>query len=327
MKKHYKILITGVAGFIGYHLANKFNTVKNTKLIGIDNLNNYYDKRLKLKRLNKLKGQNKFKFYKTDIRNFNNLRSLFKKYKFNIVINLAAQAGVRHSLKNPQDYLSNNIIGFGNILELCKKYNVRHLYYASSSSVYGLNKKRIFSEIDNTDMPTNVYGASKKSNELMAHAYSYLYNLPTTGLRFFTAYGPLGRPDMSLFKFVSNIKKNKKIELYNYGKHIRDFTYIDDICIGIKKIIEKDLKTKPKKIPFKIFNIGSNKPVKLKKYVSIIEKNLNKKAKITYKKKQPGDVIATNASNKKLRNFIKYSPKTKIEKGISNYINWFNLDE
>ena len=326
MKKK-KILITGAAGFIGFHLSLKLQNQKNFNIVGIDNLNNYYDQKLKYLRLKLIKkngNKNKFKFYRIDIRNYNQLKNLFRKEKFDIIINLAAQAGVRHSLKKPQDYLTNNILGFGNILECCKKFNIKHLYYASSSSVYGLNKKLSFKETDNTDFPTNIYGASKKSNELMAHAYSYLFNLPTTGLRFFTAYGPWGRPDMSLYKFSRSIKRNKKIELFNYGKHIRDFTFIDDICLGIEKLIQKNNKFILKnKIPFEILNFGSNRPIKLRKYVAVIEKILKKKAKIKYTAKQLGDVVGTNANNKKLKRIINYKPSTKIEEGIRKYLKWF----
>ena len=259
-------------------------------------------------------------FYKINIKNKKILENNFKKNKYNCVINLAAQAGVRYSIQNPSKYLESNIIGFFNILEASKKNNIKHLIYASTSSVYGFSKKFPLSETDNTDKPLSFYAATKKSNEILAYSYSNLYKLPCTGLRLFTAYGPFGRPDMSLFKFSKNIIKSKKIDLYNFGNHIRDFTYIDDIVFSIYKLISKPPK---KKIPYHIFNIGSNNPRNLKFYVHTIEKKLNKKARISLKPLQEGDVFKTHANVNKLIKYIKYKPSISLEKGVSNFIEWF----
>ncbi len=329
-----KVIVTGVAGFIGYHVAKKL-ILNNYKVIGIDNINNYYDIKLKKKRLENLKKLSKnFYFEKIDLKNFKKLKKVFFKYKIEKVIHLAAQAGVRYSLKNPRSYIENNVDAFFNIIELSKIFNIKNFVYASSSSTYGANKNLPFSENNIADHPIQLYAATKRSNELIAHAYSSLYKLPTVGLRFFTAYGPWGRPDQALFIFTKNIIKEKKIELFNYGNHSRDFTYIDDIAnaifLALKKIPRGDKNWNPKKpnpsssiFPFKIYNIGANKKVSLKKYVNVLEKCLNKKAKITYKPLQKGDVVHVSSSIKKIKNELNYKPKTEVSSGVRKFVNWY----
>ena len=315
-----KILVTGSAGFIGFHLCNYLLKNKKYNVFGIDSLDNYYDINLKKNRLKILKKFKNFRFSKMDITNKKKLEKNFTSLKYNCVINLAAQAGVRYSITNPTKYLQSNIIGFFNILEMCKLIKVKHLIYASTSSVYGKSDKYPLKESFNTDKPLSFYAASKKCNEILAYSYSNLHKLPCTGLRFFTVYGPWGRPDMSLFKFTTNILKSKKIDLFNNGYHIRDFTNVLDVVKSIDKLITKPSKNK---IPYEIFNIGSNNPKSLKNYVDIIEKNLNIKSKIRYKPLQKGDVIKTHANVNKLINYINYRPLIKIEKGIFEFINWF----
>jgi UDP-glucuronate 4-epimerase len=324
------ILITGVAGFIGFHTAKKL--LENGKnIIGIDNYDKYYDVKLKKKRisiLNNHKFKKKFIFVKLD------LVKLFKKYKIKKIINLAAQAGVRHSLINPKSYIKSNLVGFANILELCRNFKINHLTYASTSSVYGANTKQPFSEKDGVDHPLQLYAATKRANELMAHSYSNLFNLPTTGLRFFTVYGPWGRPDMALFIFTKNILNNKVIKVFNNGKHIRDFTYIDDIVDGIIKANDENLKKNKKinfktnnpstsKSPFKIYNIGNSNAVSLMKYIKLIEKYLGKKAKKKFLKLQRGDVPKTLSDISKIKKDLNYNPKTSVEEGVKNFINWY----
>ena len=313
-----KILITGVAGFIGFHLAKSLlNT--NHKIYGIDNLNNYYDVRLKKARLNELKkSRNKIHFFKKDIKNKKLLNSLFKKYQFDIVINLAAQAGVRYSIKNPDSYIDRNIIGFYNILDLSRLYKVKHLIYASTSSVYGDIKSYPLNENLNTNKPLQLYAATKLSNELMAHSYSSIFKLRTTGLRFFTVYGPWGRPDMALYIFTKNILQKKYINLFNKGSHVRDFTYVDDIILGIKKVIFSKNRNN-----FELLNIGNGKAVHLKSYLNEIEKNLGLKAKIKKLPLQAGDIIKTHSSIKKISKYYGYRPKTSYKKGIKKFIDWF----
>lgn len=326
------ILITGCCGFIGFHTCLKLLKKKNIKIVGIDNLNNYYDVQLKKDRLKLLK--NKIKFYKCDLANIKFLNKIFLNHRPKYVINLAAQAGVRMSLKQPRKYLESNVYGFYNILELCSKFKIKHLLYASSSSVYGLNKSYPFKEFQQTDHPISFYGATKKFNEILAHYYSYKSNLPTTGLRFFTVYGPYGRPDMSLFIFVKNIINNKKINVFNYGKMERDFTYVEDVATSIVKLLEKipkkNIKFSLKNprsdqsiYPFRILNIGNSKKVGLLDYVKIIEKILKKKAKINFKNIQFGDVKKTLSNTNKLCKIISYKPKTKIEAGIIKFIEWY----
>ncbi len=319
-----KILITGCAGFIGYHTCLKYLSSKRNIVVGLDSLNSYYSTKLKKDRLKELKKKSKknFKFIKVDICNFNFLIKKIGNYKFDLVIHLAAQAGVRYSIENPSAYIRSNINGFFNILEFVKKNNIKHLIFASSSSVYGNSSDFPLLESDPTNSPLQLYAATKKSDEVIGSAYSYLYKIKITAIRFFTVYGPWGRPDMSLFKFVKNIKNNKKIDLYNYSKHTRDFTYIDDLINGIDLIKKNNNSYFNKDRPFRIFNIGSDNPITLNKYVSIIERKLKKKAFRNYKKLQMGDIKKTHASIDKIKK-LGYIPKTNPEKGISNFIDWF----
>lgn len=311
-----KILVTGSAGFIGYHLCKDLLKDKRNKIYGIDNLNSYYDIKLKIKRLKNLKCDNFF-FKKKDITNYLFLKELFKN-KFDIVYHLAAQAGVRYSIINPKVYFDSNLKGFFNILEACKEYKVKHLIYASTSSVYGKQKKFPVVENFNTDKPLSFYAATKKCNEVMAYAYSKIYNLKCTGLRFFTVFGPYGRPDMALYKFADSINNNKKFYLYNHGNHSRDFTYIDDVIHYLSKI--KNDKTKNN---FQIYNVCSNNNVNLIKYYSCIKKYFLRKPKIRKIKLQIGDVIKTHGSNLKLTNKFGKKTFTKIEDGINYFMTWF----
>ena len=314
-----KILITGCAGFIGFHLT-KFLTSKKISIIGIDNLNNYYDVNLNKNRLKLLKENKKFTFYKTDILNKQKLNNIVRKNKIKIIVHLAAQAGVRYSIENPKTYHKNNLEGFFNILEISKENKIKHLIFASTSSVYGESSNFPLNENENTSKPLSFYAATKKSNEVMAHSYSYIYKLPCTAVRFFTVYGPYGRPDMALFKFTKNILENRKIELYNNGKHLRDFTYIDDITKGIFSIINKPNKDK---VPYNIFNIGNGKSRKLIDYLFFIEKKLGKKAIVKKLPLQKGDIIKTHSDIKLLKKFSNYKPKIDIEEGVSKFIDWF----
>ncbi|MCX7953847.1 MAG: NAD-dependent epimerase/dehydratase family protein [Bacteroidales bacterium] len=339
-----KILVTGIAGFIGFHVAKNLLNKGNYKIIGIDNLNNYYDVNLKIDRLKNLgidysgqsntliKSENGNLFFiKTDIEN-NFIINIFEEFKPEVVIHLAAQAGVRYSLENPFTYIYSNIVGFTNILESIRKFKVNHLIFASSSSVYGLNSKIPFSETDCANHPVSLYAATKRSGELIAHSYSYLFNIPTTCLRFFTVYGPWGRPDMALFTFVDSIINNKTINLFNYGEMFRDFTYIDDVVAPLVELIEKiphglksikNIDNSNSVAPFVIYNIGGGNPVKLTELVSIIEKKLNKKAKIKLTEMQKGDIVQTYAKNSKLKESLNFIPTTKIEDGIEKFINWY----
>jgi len=313
------ILITGAAGFIGYHLSKKILN-KNTEVIGIDNINNYYDINLKKNRIKELKKNKKFQFYKIDICEYKKLNDIVKKNKIKYIIHLAAQAGVRYSIKDPRTYFKSNLEGFFNVLEISRHNNIKHLIYASTSSVYGDSKKFPLSETNRTDKPLSFYAATKKSNEVMAHSYSYIYKLPCTGVRFFTVYGPFGRPDMALFKFTKNILNNQPIELYNKGNHFRDFTYIDDIVDGIYSLIKKQSK---KSIPYEIFNIGNGTPNKLLDYLKHIENNLNKISKTKKLPLQVGDIVKTHSNINKLKKFTSYKPKTNIKIGISRFIEWY----
>ena len=323
MKKKKNIMVTGCAGFIGFHLCLSLLKSNIYNVYGIDNLNNYYSTKLKTDRLNILKKNKRtFKFHKIDISNFSKINQLFKKVSFDIVINLAAQAGVRYSIQYPDTYYKNNIKGFYNILNLSKNYKISHLLFASTSSVYGDNKNYPLNEEHNTDRPLSFYAATKKCNEVMAFSYSNIYDIPITAMRFFTVYGPMGRPDMSLFKFTKLIKNNHAIDLYNKGNHIRDFTYIDDVVRSITKLIIK----KPKeKIPFQVVNICSSKPVKLLKFVNEIEKNLNLKSLKIFKPMQKGDIHKTHGDNKKMLRLINFAPKTNIEIGIKKFVKWYKL--
>lgn len=319
-----KILITGVAGFIGYHLTKQLLNER-YEIVGIDNINDYYSTDLKKDRLSLLEGQPNYKFINLDLKNREAINDLFVNERFDIVINLAAQAGVRYSIENPHAYLDSNIIGFTNILESSAKNDIKHLIYASSSSVYGANKKIPFSEEDLVDSPVSLYAATKKANELLAHSYSSIYKLPTTGLRFFTVYGPWGRPDMAYFSFVDNIVKDKKIKVFNNGDMYRDFTYIDDIVLGISKLVKKvgNKTINQGEIPYDIFNIGNNNPEKLMDFINILEELLQKKAKIEYLPMQKGDVKATYASIDKLYNSVGFKPSTSLKDGLSNFVEWY----
>ena len=318
--KNKKILITGSAGFIGFHLCKDLIRNKNLSLIGIDNVNNYYDVKLKKERINILKNLgNNFKFIKIDL-NSVKIKHLFFKEKFDVVIHLAAQAGVRYSISNPEAYVVNNLNGFFNIINQSSKNKIKHFIFASTSSVYGDNSKFPLKEHYNTDKPLTFYAATKKSNEVMAYSYSNIHKLPATGLRFFTVYGPYGRPDMALYKFANSILKNKFLTMFNYGKHKRDFTYIDDVTNAIKKIISKP---SVEKIPFQLFNIASSSPENLKKFLKFIENRLDKKAKIKYLPLQKGDIYQTFGDTSRLKKKINFKIKTSLEDGIKKYINWF----
>ena len=324
-----KVLVTGAAGFIGFHLS-KALLEQSYDVVGIDNINDYYCRTLKKSRLGILKKYKKFTFYKNDICKEKELKNIFKTNSFDVVINLAAQAGVRYSLENPREYIQSNIIGFFNVLSLSVENEVKHVLYASSSSVYGKNEKLPFSEADKTDHPLSLYAATKKSNEEIAHAYSNVYGIPTTGLRFFTVYGPWGRPDMALYKFTEKIINNKPIEVFNNGDHVRDFTYVDDIINGIIPLIDKPLNlvdTKQKgtanDIPWRVLNIGNGDPRPLKDYINEIEKNLGLESMKELLPLQKGDVVATSADISSLKSLTGYTPKTKIEKGVKNFIEWY----
>lgn len=343
-----KILITGTAGFIGYHLADVL-LKRGDEVVGLDNINDYYDVNLKYARLeqtgiakesiseNKLTQSSKYpnyRFIQLNLQDRTALEKLFKDEKFDKVCNLAAQAGVRYSLINPYAYIESNITGFINILECCRHNNVKHLAYASSSSVYGLNEKMPFATSDNVDHPVSLYAASKKSNELMAHTYSHLFGLPTTGLRFFTVYGPWGRPDMALFLFTKAILNNDSINVFNNGEMKRDFTYVDDIVEGVKRVIDNPPNGNPQwtgkkpdpsssKAPYKIYNIGNNNPVRLMDFIEAIEKAIGKEAKKNMMPLQPGDVPATFADVLDLVEDLGYRPTTSIFKGISNFVDWY----
>ena len=317
-----KLLITGAAGFIGYHLAKKLIN-NNYHIIGIDNLNDYYDPALKKARLNNLIKNSYFEFHQIDFTQNNTLIPIFKKNKFDHVIHLGAQAGVRYSITNPQFYIDTNISGFLNILENCKNHKVKNIIYASSSSIYGINENLPFSENDMTDSQISMYGVSKKTNELMAHAYSNLYGLKTIGLRFFTVYGPWGRPDMALFIFTKAIIENKKIELFNEGNHTRSFTYISDIVEPIHRLIKINESEQNILNSNEILNIGGAETVKLLRFIDIIEKYIGRKAKIILKPMRKGDVKETNADISKLERITKYVPQVNIEEGIKRFIDWY----
>jgi UDP-glucuronate 4-epimerase len=330
------ILITGAAGFIGFH-TSELLAKSGFKIFGLDSLNNYYSVRLKKNRILNLKRRwpNNFKFIKNNLNNEKIIFGLLKKNKIKIIIHLAAQAGVRHSLKKPLDYVKNNIVATTNLMEASRKYNkLRHFLLASTSSVYASSIKMPFDENDPADFPLQFYAATKRSTELMAHSYSHLYGIPFTILRFFTVYGPYGRPDMALYKFTKNILKNKRIEVYNHGNHVRDFTYVSDVAISIKKLLNKIPKKNEKfnidkKISFnskakiRVLNIGNGDPKELKEYISEIEKYAKKTAKINYLPFQIGDALKTYANIKKLKNLIKFKPKVKIKKGIKKFVEWY----
>ena len=333
-----RILITGAAGFIGFHLSERL-LKKGFSVFAYDDLNTYYDVKLKESRLNKLyeikvELNAEFLFRKGSIESFSSLESFFEKVRPDCVINLAAQAGVRYSLINPFAYVQSNLVGFSNIIELSKRFNVKNFLYASSSSVYGGNENMPFKESSDVGHPVSLYAATKRSNELIAHTYSNLYDLPSSGLRFFTVYGPWGRPDMALFLFTKSIIAGEKIEVYNNGEMMRDFTYIDDVIESIVRLIDKPAKSfdefdksKPNPSrswkPFRIFNIGNSKPTALMKYISAIEKSLNKKAKIEFLPMQKGDVKETFADTRLLEKWISYKPSTSIEVGVQKFVDWY----
>ena len=327
------ILVTGAAGFIGFHLAKRFLKQGHT-VVGLDNLNDYYSVQLKKDRLGQLENSKNFKFARLDLENEAGMTSLFQAHAFTHVVHLAAQAGVRYSIKNPKAYIDSNLVGFLHVLEGCRHNNVEHLVFASSSSVYGLNTKMPFSVHQNVDHPVSLYGATKKANELMAHAYSYLYDLPCTGLRFFTVYGPWGRPDMALFLFTKAILEHKPIDVFNHGKMKRDFTYIDDIVEGVVRVTKRIPRPNPNwsgnapdpgssPAPYKIYNIGNNNCVELKYFIEVLEKNLGRKAKKNYLPMQPGDVPATYANVDDLGTDVGFRPNTPIEDGIKSFLGWY----
>ncbi|MDC1508206.1 NAD-dependent epimerase [Saprospiraceae bacterium] len=343
-----KILVTGSAGFIGFHLVNKLSE-RGFEVIGIDNLNDYYDVSLKIDRLKELgvdtslltEENKKVKsetishvFYKMDLCESSRLLNLFQEKKFDVVINLAAQAGVRYSIDKPEVYIKSNLVGFANLLEACRQNNIKHLVYASSSSVYGMNKTIPFVTSESTDHPMSLYAATKKSNELMAHTYSHLYNLPTTGLRFFTVYGPWGRPDMALFLFTKAIFEGRPIKIFNEGELKRDFTYIDDIVEGVSRVIDQipvkdevwqstSTDSSYSTAPYKIYNIGNSKPIPLLDFVSCIERVTGIEAKKEMVAMQAGDVKITYADVSELKRDVGYTPNTSLEYGVSKFVNWY----
>jgi len=320
------ILITGSSGFIGFHLSQRLLS-DGYSVIGIDNMNDYYDVSLKQARLEILKQHHNFQFFLLDLVDRTSIMNLFKENKITTVVNLAAQAGVRYSLENPHAYVDSNLVGFVNILEACRHHNIQHLVYASSSSVYGANKKIPFSTQDNVDNPVSLYAATKKANELMAHTYSHLYNIPTTGLRFFTVYGTYGRPDMAYFIFTKNILEGKKIKVFNYGDMQRDFTYIDDIIEGVVRVMKQiptpQTDNPNSKAPYRLYNIGNNKPVKLIDFIATIEKSLGVTAEKEFLPIQPGDVPITYADVDDLYKSVGFKPSTPIEKGIDKFVKWY----
>ncbi len=327
-----KILVTGAAGFIGFHVS-KALLARGDIVIGIDNLNDYYDVNLKQARLDQITGSadaEKFHFIKADITDRQALDKLFSYWRPERVVHLAAQAGVRYSIENPQAYIQSNLVGFGNILDMCRNYAVKHLVYASSSSVYGSNTKQPFSELDCVDHPVSLYAATKKANELMAHAYSHLYQLSTTGLRFFTVYGPWGRPDMSPFLFSSAILAGKPIKIFNYGDMMRDFTYIDDIVEGILRVVDKpafaenpQMPSLAANAPYRIFNIGSSNPEKLTDFIEALEKAFGCQAHKEFLPMQPGDVKETYANMTALEEWVDYRPTTNLQTGIKKFAEWY----
>ncbi len=328
-----KILVTGAAGFIGMYVCERL-LARGDEVHGIDNLNDYYDVTLKEARLSRLEGKPNFHFERIDIGDGAAMSALFAKHCFDVVVNLAAQAGVRYSLENPQAYIDANIVWFTNILEGCRHSNVAHLVYASSSSVYGGNTKMPFSESDSVDHPISLYAATKKANELMAHTYSHLFNMPTTGLRFFTVYGPWGRPDMALFMFTKAIRSGKPINIFNHGKMVRDFTYIDDIVEGVIRVIDKPAQANPafdaltpdpatSNAPYRVFNIGNNQPTPLMDYVSAVEDALGLEAEKNFLPMQPGDVPATSANTGALSEWVSFAPRTDVRDGVKRFVDWY----
>ncbi|MDJ0508983.1 MAG: NAD-dependent epimerase [Crocosphaera sp.] len=316
------ILVTGTAGFIGFHVTIKL-LKDGYRVIGIDNLNYYYDVHLKKARLKQLETYDVFEFHQVSIANRDNISQIFTDHEFNYVVHLAAQAGVRHSLENPYAYVDSNLVGFVNILEGCRHNKIEHLVYASSSSVYGKNRKIPFSTNDNVDHPVSLYAATKKANELMAHTYSHLYGIPTTGLRFFTVYGPWGRPDMAYFLFTKAILEDKPIKVFNYGRMKRDFTYIDDIVEGIVRVINQIPQPLSSSVPYKIYNIGNNQPVELGQFIEVLEDCIGKKAIKEFLPMQPGDVPLTYADVDDLIKDVGFHPHTSLETGLKKFVSWY----
>ncbi|MGD9127292.1 MAG: NAD-dependent epimerase [Planctomycetia bacterium] len=328
-----KILVTGAAGFIGFHLARRLCR-EGKEVVGIDNLNDYYDVGLKQDRLAQLDGEPNFRFEKLDLADRQGIETLFANERFTQVVNLAAQAGVRYSIENPHAYIDSNLLGFGNILEGCRHSGVEHLIYASSSSVYGANSTVPFSVHHNVDHPISLYAATKKANELMAHTYSHLYDLPTTGLRFFTVYGPWGRPDMAVFKFTKAILEGSPIDVYNHGKMRRDFTYIDDIIEGVVRSMDRTAEPNPNwssdqpdpgtsEAPYRVYNIGNHQPVELMCLIETIEKTLGREAEKNFLPMQPGDVLQTYADVDDLIEAVGFAPTTTLEEGIARFVEWY----
>ena len=328
-----KHLVTGAAGFIGYFTARKL-IERGDEVVGVDNLNDYYDVSLKLARLKQIGADPRFRFVRLDVADRPGIDQLFATERFQRVIHLAAQAGVRYSLKNPHAYIESNVVGFMNILEACRQNKVEHLTFASSSSVYGANTKMPFSVHDNVDHPLSMYAATKKANELMAHTFASLHGLPSTGLRFFTVYGPFGRPDMALFTFVRNILEGKPIDVYNYGNHRRDFTYVDDIVEGVVRASDRIAQPDPKwsgehpdpgtsRAPYRLYNIGNNQPVELMRYIEVIEQELGRKAEKNLLPMQPGDVPDTFADIDDLERDVGYRPTTPVEVGVKRFVEWY----
>ncbi len=328
-----RVLVTGAAGFIGSVLAHRLLD-RGDEVVGLDNLNDYYDVRLKEARLARLQAREGFHFVKLDIVDRRAMAELFRDQKFDAVVHLAAQAGVRYSIEHPSAYVDANLVGFANVLEGCRRSGVKHLAFASTSSVYGAGTKMPFSEHGGTDHPLTLYAATKKANEVMAHSYAHLYGLPCTGLRFFTVYGPWGRPDMALFRFTRGILAGEPIPVYNRGDMVRDFTYVDDIVEGVVRVLDKPASPQPgwdgnkpdpatSLAPYRIFNIGSNRPVKLMRYVEVLERCLGKKAKLELLPMQPGDVPATYADVSALEAAVGFRPATTVEDGISRFVAWY----
>jgi UDP-glucuronate 4-epimerase len=327
------ILVTGAAGFIGYHVAKRLLERGDT-VVGLDNLNPYYDPKLKEARLDQLRPFPRFSFVHADVADGEWIQEIFEEHQPKRVIHLAAQAGVRYSVVNPYAYIDSNIVGFQNILEGCRHNGVEHLVFASTSSIYGANTRQPFSEHDNVDHPLSLYGATKKANELMAHSYAHLYRLPVTGLRFFTVYGPWGRPDMALFKFTRGILAGEPIPVYNEGRMIRDFTYIDDVAEGVVRILEviptpnadwnsDDPDPASSNAPYRIYNIGNNRPVELLAYIAVLEESLGRKAELQMLPMQPGDVPSTMADVSDLERATGFRPRTTVEEGVAKFVKWY----
>ena len=328
-----RVLVTGVAGFIGYHVTQRLLS-EGVEVVGLDSINDYYSVQLKLDRLKSIGERSDFTFHKVDLADAAGVTDVFSGSRFDAVIHLAAQAGVRYSITNPQAYVQSNLVGFANILEACRNHGLPPLLYASSSSVYGANERLPWSVGDNVDHPVSLYAATKKSNELMAHTYAHLYGLPCTGLRFFTVYGPWGRPDMAYFKFTKTILEGKPIEVYNYGRMQRDFTYIDDVVESVIRLAAKPAVSNTEwngmspdpgtsKAPYRVYNIGNHQPAELMEFISVLESTLGRKADIELLPMQPGDVVATYAETTALQESVGFSPNTSIIEGLDKFFEWY----